>query len=161
MSKFYVAYGSNLNKTQMSRRCPDAKVFGTGYLVNWELLYHGSKTGSYATIARKQGCKVPVAVWEISEDDEKALDRYEGFPRFYQKHNVFVKMGNGSKKLCMVYIMFSGSVPGEPSPAYIRTVRDGYWDFNLDQRYLDESIQKNRREVDEAEERFRPWERWK
>lgn len=41
--KLYVAYGSNLNKEQMSHRCPDAKPVYTGYLENWELIYRGSK----------------------------------------------------------------------------------------------------------------------
>ena len=50
--KLYVAYGSNLNKEQMSHRCPDAKPVYTGYLENWELIYRGSKTGAYATIRR-------------------------------------------------------------------------------------------------------------
>lgn len=52
--KLYVAYGSNLNKEQMSHRCPDAKPVYTGYLENWELIYRGSKTGAYATIRRKK-----------------------------------------------------------------------------------------------------------
>ena len=29
--KLYVAYGSNLNKEQMSHRCPDAKPVYTGF----------------------------------------------------------------------------------------------------------------------------------
>ena len=53
--KLYVAYGSNLNKQQMRHRCPSAKPVYTGYLNNWELIYRGSKTGSYATIRRKKG----------------------------------------------------------------------------------------------------------
>ena len=30
--RYYIAYGSNLHKEQMSRRCPDARVVGTGWL---------------------------------------------------------------------------------------------------------------------------------
>lgn len=46
----YVAYGSNLNIMQMSYRCPGATVAFTGFLLNWKLVYKGSRTGSYATI---------------------------------------------------------------------------------------------------------------
>lgn len=28
----YIAYGSNLNREQMAKRCPDAKVIGSGML---------------------------------------------------------------------------------------------------------------------------------
>ena len=34
--------------------------------------------GAFAIIAPKEGAFVPVAVWEISKQNEQALDRYEG-----------------------------------------------------------------------------------
>ena len=62
MKKLYVAYGSNLNIAQMALRCPTAHIYGTGLLNNWELIYRGSMTGSYATIRRRKGSAVPVVV---------------------------------------------------------------------------------------------------
>lgn len=47
MKKYYIAYGSNLNVRQMKFRCPTAKVVGTSVIKGYELLYKGSKTGSY------------------------------------------------------------------------------------------------------------------
>ena len=94
--KLYVAYGSNLNKQQMRHRCPSAKPVYTGYLNNWELIYRGSKTGSYATIRRKKGYRVPVVVWGIQHSDERNLDIYEGYPRFYSKQNVYVTISDDS-----------------------------------------------------------------
>lgn len=76
MKKFYLAYGSNLNVKQMQFRCPDARIVGTAEIPNYQLLFKGSKTGSYLTIEPKQGCTVPAAVWSVSERDELALDRY-------------------------------------------------------------------------------------
>ena len=98
----YVAYGSNLNVQQMSYRCPGATVAFTGYLINWKLLYRGSHTGSYATVKRQKGSRVPVAVWNIDSKNEKALDLYEGYPRFYKKRNVFVQLKNGTRKKAMI-----------------------------------------------------------
>lgn len=98
----YVAYGSNLNVQQMSYRCPRATVAFTGYLINWKLLYRGSRTGSYATVKRQKGSRVPVAVWNIDNKNEKALDLYEGYPRFYRKKNVFVQLKNGTRKKAMI-----------------------------------------------------------
>ena len=77
MKKFYLAYGSNLNVKQMQFRCPDARIVGTAEIPNYQLLFKGSKTGSYLTIEPKQGCTVPAVVWSVSERDELALDRYE------------------------------------------------------------------------------------
>lgn len=57
----------------MKFRCPGAKVVGKSVIKNYELLYKGSKTGSYLTIEKKNGSVVPVAVWEVTADDEKDL----------------------------------------------------------------------------------------
>lgn len=143
MGKLYVAYGSNLHLGQMAVRCPSATVFGTGLLNNWELLYKGSMTGSYATIRRKKGSVVPVVVWTISQYDEWNLDRYEGFPAFYFKQDVMVYLPFGKKK-AMVYIMNTSASPGRPSTRYVRTIREGYIANKLDLRYLEESLQKNK-----------------
>ena len=74
MKKYYLAHGSNLNVQQMKFRCPTARIVGTSIIRNYELLYKGSKTGSYLTIEKKKGSVVPVAVWEVTADDEKRLD---------------------------------------------------------------------------------------
>lgn len=83
--RYYIAYGSNLNIHQMRMRCPSARRIGTSELKGYELLFKGSKTGSYITVEKKPGSSVPVGVWEVTQADEKALDRYEGFPNFYYK----------------------------------------------------------------------------
>ena len=79
--RYYLAYGSNLNIPQMRHRCPTAKVIGTAEIKDYELLFKGSKTGSYLTIEPKKGAKVPVAVWEVKQRDETSLDVYEGATR--------------------------------------------------------------------------------
>ena len=99
MKKFYLAYGSNLNVKQMQFRCPDARIVGTAEIPNYQLLFKGSKTGSYLTIEPKQGCTVPAAVWSVSERDELALDRYEGYPHFYYKTELELPLAETGKKL--------------------------------------------------------------
>ena len=54
MKKYYLAYGSNLNVHQMKYRCPTARIVGTAVIRDYELLYKGSKTGSYLTIEKKK-----------------------------------------------------------------------------------------------------------
>ena len=73
--KYYIAYGSNLNKEQMRFRCPQAEIIGTSEIKDYELLFKGSQTGSYLTIERKKGGSVPVAVWATTAADEASLDR--------------------------------------------------------------------------------------
>ena len=80
--RYYIAYGSNLNIRQMRMRCPSARIIGTSEIPDYELLFKGSKTGSYLTIEPKDGSTVPVAAWEVTAEDEAALDRYEDTPLF-------------------------------------------------------------------------------
>ena len=125
MKRYYLAYGSNLDVRQMRWRCPTAKVIGTGTIPGYELLYKGSQTGAYLTIEMKEGGSVPVAVWEVTDRDERSLDRYEGFPNFYYKKElklpVTLHSGKVKKLPTFVYIMHEERKLGIPSPAYIRT----------------------------------------
>ena len=129
MSKrLYVAYGSNLNISQMKYRCPGAKLYGTGEISGYELQFKGQPHGAFATIAPKEGASVPVAVWEISQKNEQALDRYEGYPRHYIKEAVTVQTADGSKIPVMAYIMAEPMCrqPALPYPRYYRTIQQGF-----------------------------------
>lgn len=141
--KLYVAYGSNLNLEQMARRCPDATIVAKGVVEDYALKYRGSKTGAYATIIKEKGKKVPVLVWNISPADESKLDVYEGFPTFYYKKTVLVRLENGRKIRAMAYIMFDEALPGVPSNYYMRTIYDGYIANGLDLNILFESFDDN------------------
>lgn len=140
MSKrLYVAYGSNLNISQMKYRCPGAKLYGTGEISGYELQFKGQPHGAFATIASKEGASVPVAVWEISQKNEQALDRYEGYPSHYFKQDVPVQL-DGEEVSAMVYIMNLKVGFGLPSPYYYQTVLEGYHDCGLDTAALEEAV---------------------
>ena len=83
--KYYLAYGSNLNKEQMGRRCPGAIPVGTMMLEGYELAF---RMPGVLTIDEKEGGKVSVGIWKVDEQHEMALDYYEGFPRVYYKKEV-------------------------------------------------------------------------
>ena len=105
MSRYYIAYGSNLSVEQMRHRTPKAKIVGTAVLRGWRLLFK-----SYATIEMKEGREVPVLVWEITDSDEASLDRFEGYPTFYYKRELPVRVtpldGGAPRELtAMVYII--------------------------------------------------------
>ena len=134
--KLYVAYGSNLHKEQMSYRSKDAVEVGTGIIKDYELLFKGSKTGAYATIEKKEGSIVPVLVWDISEDDEKSLNRYEGYPKFYFKRDIEVVMDSGEVIEGMVYIMDQTRKNGIPSDWYYNVIKESYKRLGFDIQLL-------------------------
>ena len=150
--KLYLAYGSNLNVPQMLYRCPEAQLFGTAEIVDYQLLFKGSKTGAYLTIERKAGSRVPVGVWSVTEHDEAALDRYEGFPTFYYRREMTVtvkneKTGKPRRRRAFVYIMHEERALCLPSHAYMETCKAGYQAFGFDQRFLREAIRASGGEV--------------
>ena len=75
--RLYVAYGSNLHKKQMEERCPGAVPYAGGTLEGWELIYRGLEPEKiYATIQKKEGAATPVALLDITPENEKILDEY-------------------------------------------------------------------------------------
>ena len=96
---------------------------------------------SYLTIEEREGGKVPVALWAVTETDEAALDRYEGFPNFYYKREMRVRYkGIRSGKYrtvnAFVYIMHEDRPIGIPSDLYMRTCLKGYDTFGFDENIL-------------------------
>ena len=145
MKKLYIAYGSNLNLKQMEFRCRTAKVYGKGVLKGYRILFKGSKNNAYLTIEAKIGQEVPVVIWEIKADDEKELDRYEGYPSFYYKENIPVELETGEMVEAMVYIM-TNKIKDRielnlPSKSYLEAVKEGYESFGFDLKYLDEALE--------------------
>lgn len=121
----YLAYGSNLHLTQMERRCPTAKTLGTTMLTGYRLLFRGNGYGGVATVERDADSTVPVLLWDIQLDDEKALDRYEGYPHLYTKITETVEL-DGKTVEAMLYVMTEGHEICEPSPSYYAVLREGY-----------------------------------
>lgn len=144
--RYYIAYGSNLHTGQMKFRCPNSRVIGTAEVKDYRLLFKGSGTGAYLTIERAEGYSVPVAVWEVSTEDELSLDCYEGYPTFYYKKEFNldikgIKSGKIRNRKVFVYIMHEERKIGIPSIQYMRTCITGYETFGFDLNKLIEAYQ--------------------
>lgn len=134
--KLYVAYGSNMNLEQMSHRCPKAKVVGIGILKDYKLTFRGR----YKGVANIEPCKdkaVPIVLWEITEECERALDLYEGYPNFYIKKDIEVTVGDESKT-AMVYVMTKEytNLVAAPTEYYFNVIARGYSDNGIDLKPL-------------------------
>ena len=146
-SRYYIAYGSNMSIEQMKYRTPDAQIVGTAMLKGWRLLFR-----QCATIKKCKGYSVPVLVWKISEQDERNLDCYEGFPHLYLKEelNIAVKSLEGfdiGTLTAMVYIMTTeavklGNTSSLPSRQYYSTLCKDYKTFGFDDALLLDALQE-------------------
>jgi gamma-glutamylcyclotransferase (GGCT)/AIG2-like uncharacterized protein YtfP len=136
----YIAYGSNLNLSQMAYRCPTAKVVGSAMLKGYRLTFRG-----VATLEQEADAETPVAVWELETEDEATLDRYEGHPFLYRKETVDITV-RGTDMKAMVYLMNAGR-PAMPSTQYYRAIAEGYDDVGLDLTYLDAALKDTKRRM--------------
>ena len=131
--RIYIAYGSNINLEQMSQRCPNAEVIGTAMLENYELEFR-----RVATVVPKEGARVPILLWQIDEQDEQNLDRYEGFPNLYRKEEFEVKL-DGSTIKGMAYVM-NGDEISPPQPYYYFGILEGYKANGMDTKYVENAL---------------------
>ena len=127
----YLAYGANMDVDVMKQRCPDAKLLGTGTLEGWRLMFKGEPPFSYGTIEQWDGFSVPYVLWEISAADERKLDRYEGFPKHYQKGTVAIDF-LGEKIMVMFYHKPEKQAVGAPSDHYVAALWKSYEAFGFD-----------------------------
>lgn len=135
--RLYLAYGSNLNRKGMRRRCPDARPVGKVMLTNARLVFRGVADIEYAP----GDSKVPCGIWSISPDDERELDRYEGVSSgmYYKEYGVKIRF-RGEEHNPLLYLMKSeGIYP--PSAYYVAAIRQGYQDFGLDESFLDDAVE--------------------
>jgi gamma-glutamylcyclotransferase (GGCT)/AIG2-like uncharacterized protein YtfP len=128
-TQLYFAYGANMSLNSMLGRCPSAQPVERWYLKDWQLEF-----ASHATVTPKTGSVVAGALWCITADCERRLDRFEGFPDYYTKTHV-----EQHGRRFMLYVMCPPLV-GQPSSSYVSCLRDGYNDWQLDHDLLDQAL---------------------
>lgn len=133
----YMAYGSNLNKAQMAERCPNAVALGPGVLDDYKLVFRAGGQGVYLTVEPCPGAEVPVGLWEVTPQDEGALDEYEGYPELYRRAVLPVRYQDAaSHEPCqpeaLIYLMHETYPLARPGQDYVNACRKGCEDFGLD-----------------------------
>ena len=144
-STLYFAYGSNLNLEQMMGRCPTARMLGPLTLPDWRLEFRG-----VADIVPYPGAEVAGALYRVWEQDELALDRYEGFRPsdpdggLYRKVFHKVQDAEGRIEPFMFYVMNQDGIH-PPQRYYLETIQQGYADWNLRAETLDAAVLRSQR----------------
>lgn len=124
--ELYAAYGSNMSPAQMAERCPHSPRQGTGWLEGWRLTFGGEDIGwegALATVVEDADERVFVVLYEMSEGDERALDRWDGVTiGYYRQLRVRVATLDGDV-LAWLYVLndYEG---GLPSARYLGIMAD-------------------------------------
>ena len=135
----YIAYGANMDTEIMLGRCKDAKFLGTGVLEGYRLMFKGVEPTAYATIEQWEGYRVPYVLWEISAEDERKLDHYEGYPKSYGKQTIMIDFGD-EKFLAMFYQKPEEQSVGQPMTHYADVLSEAYDKFKFDRSILDAAL---------------------
>ena len=131
MKRYYFAYGMNTNIAEMTMRCPQAINLGGCTLKGFELKFR-----LHADIDQVEGSEMEGVLWDITEDCERALDRLEGYPYYYDKIEVVVipdkPVNINTRIFAMAYIMTSKDAEEAPSTGYEDCLIEGYTANGLD-----------------------------
>lgn len=128
----YFAYGSNLDPEQMQWRCPDALAIGAARLDDWAWRIGGR---GYATVSPSLGSQVWGAIWNLSDEDLRTLDRYEGVAsRLYRREPIIV-MANDQPIETLIYIENYDDV-GTPRGDYLEKILLGAEHFDLPRDWI-------------------------
>tara|TARA_B100000886_G_C20143190_1_gene374874 strand:- start:38 stop:535 length:498 start_codon:yes stop_codon:yes gene_type:complete len=122
----YAAYGSNLNKDQMLKRCPKSEPIGTIVLDKFRLTFKG-----VADMEKNKNSKIFLGIYKISQKCEIALDGYEEFPNIYKKYYFNYTM-KGKKQKLMYYAMNKSFDYAVPSKKYFNVIKNGFKDWGFD-----------------------------
>jgi gamma-glutamylcyclotransferase (GGCT)/AIG2-like uncharacterized protein YtfP len=138
----YFAYGANTHRPSMASRCPEAEFLGTARLVGYALTFRG-----VADICRSHDGAMEGALWDITESDLAALDRFEGYPRLYTRGLVRIDVRTTRRPVILaetarawVYWMTPGHGQAHPSASYLETLRSGYAECALPTDQLDAAL---------------------
>jgi len=134
---YYFAYGSNLHRLQMKKRCPRCRYIKKYVLNNYSLTFR-SKYGA-ADIERKKNKKVYGVLYMISKSEEKRLDIYEEYPTLYKK--IYFKY-KGKKVMAYSMVRKTKLVP--PTTRYLNVIKQGYKDCKLSLKSLNAALSQLR-----------------
>jgi gamma-glutamylcyclotransferase (GGCT)/AIG2-like uncharacterized protein YtfP len=122
----YAAYGSNMDPAQMMERAPHSPMAVTGWLSGWRLTFGGEDLGwegALATVVEDHLSQVFVVVYDVTPEDEKLLDHWEGGDfGLHRKLRLRVHTLDGSV-LAWLYVLdaYEG---GLPSARYLGAIAD-------------------------------------
>lgn len=141
MKKLYVIYGRHLSKEHMRRWCPTANPIAVATLKDYQLVFQAREHGfnACANVIPAKGQEVPVVIWELSEQDERRMDINQGTGEGLRKKVCVDIEVNGKTLQALIYVMDPGPY-GIPTDKYLRPIVEGYRDFDLPIKALNDAI---------------------
>jgi gamma-glutamylcyclotransferase (GGCT)/AIG2-like uncharacterized protein YtfP len=129
----HFAYGSNMDRAQMKRRCPGAVALGPARLADWRFTV---TCDGYASIVPHPGVTVHGVLWHLTPRDLAAVNAYESLDSgLYRRRMLTVRAGGGSVQ-ALVYVALARGA-GRPRPGYQPLVVAAARAWSLPEAYVE------------------------
>ena len=135
---WYFAYAANMLRAQLRQRAGDAKEERLARLEDYELNFDKIARGGTgaANISIVPGKVIWGVLYRLSEQQIKALDRFEGVPEHYRRSEVNVIDTQGNKIAAQVYLARKVRKGLKPDRLYLQRILQGAEEHNLPSDYV-------------------------
>ena len=128
----YFAYGSNMNRAAMARRCPGARAIGPATLAGYRFFVGIDGWGSVKPSA---GERVHGVLWRLTPRDLAVLHAYELLHQgLYDVRHLPVRSG-AHCRTAMIYRLRRRSA-GRPKPGYVEMIAASARAWKLPEAYV-------------------------
>jgi len=135
----YFAYGSNMDKSQMKKRCPNHILLGKALLNGFKLDFTRESSywdGGVADIVKDPNHIVWGILYELKDKDLTSLDYYEACPAYYKRKKVNVVYDNiNIKAIAYEVVDKKDFIP--PSKKYISRIIQVAVENDFTKEYID------------------------
>lgn len=139
------AFGSNLSRDQMIKRCPGATVVGPAMLDDHRLAFGSHSAGwrgGVATVVRAKGHKVRGVIYHLNDREVARLDGFEGTPFQYKRVSGRVRWDR--KVVTASWYVLNNKPFAAPSARYLATIAVGYNRYRFSKKALYKALRYTR-----------------
>jgi AIG2-like family len=128
----YFAYGSNMNRAAMLRRCPGANAAGPATLEG-HCFFIG--VGGWGSVMPSPGDMVQGVLWRLTPRDVAALNAYELLHKgLYEVRRLPVR--SGSRRIRAMIYLLRNRTAGRPKPGYVEMIAASARAWKLPENYV-------------------------
>jgi cation transport regulator ChaC len=128
----YFAYGSNMSRPAMARRCPQAVPLGVAMLEGFRFIIGAD---GFASVAPAAGARVHGVLWRLTARDLAALNAYESVDSgLYVRRTLTVRFR--AQRLPALTYVSPRRGEGAPRPGHMAQVLEAARDWGLPHDYV-------------------------
>ena len=128
----YFAYGANMSRVGMRRRCPEARALGTARLAGYRFFVGLDGWGS---VAPCPGAEVHGVLWDLTPRCVAALHAFELLHKgLYRVRHLPVRQG-ARLTPAMIYLLRRRQA-GQPKPGYVELIAAVAREWRLPEPYI-------------------------